>query len=208
MDQLTQQIEKEARKHFDKKGGHDFHHTQRVYRYALQIARTEKKVDLQIIRAATLLHDIARRKQEQKKCKDHAEEGAKMAPQILKKVNFPKNKIQAVVHCISVHRKSKGKKPTTIEAKILQDADKIDILGAMGILRTAVEHADDMIIHSDGSRVLTSFYDYNTDSIFEFLKCMLLLDLKDFYTKEARKIAKSYLNFLKIFIKQFEKEWR
>lgn len=204
---ITKQIEKEARKYFDEKGAHDMTHTKRVLKVALEIAKYERDVDLIVLKAACLLHDIARKKEDKEKFECHAKEGAKIAEKILKRLNFPKEKIKGVVHAIRCHRKSKGIKAETIEAKILQDADKIDIFGAIGIGRTFSQHSKNMVIHSDYSRKLSSFEDYNTDSILEMLRSLLLVKKNKFNTKGGWEIVQERLNFLNLFIRQFEKEW-
>jgi uncharacterized protein len=200
-------IEKEAQKHFDRKGAHDFSHTRRVYHMAEIIAKSEKNVDMDVLRAAALLHDIARKKQDARECKCHADEGARMAPAILKKAGFPKEKISKVVYCIKIHRKSKNLKAETIEARILQDADRLDIFSAIGIVRTFMHHAKEMVMHSDTSRRLTSFEDYNTDSIFEYIRGIRFIKSRYFNTKKAKKILKKRLKFINEFIRQFEEEW-
>lgn len=73
-----EKLKEKVQIYFEKGGSHAFDHTQRVYNLALHLAKSEK-VDLDIIKAATLLHDIARLKQDNKECGCHAEEGGKMA---------------------------------------------------------------------------------------------------------------------------------
>jgi uncharacterized protein len=206
---MMKELIKYISSYFDKKGAHDMTHTKRVLKVALQIAKSEKNVDEQIIIASCLLHDVARKKEDEDKCECHAEEGARIAPRILRRIKFPENKIQSVVYAIKVHRKSKDIKPKTIEAKILQDADKIDIFGAIGVARTFAHlgNKTNMVLHSDSSRRLTSFDDYNTDSILEMLRSLELAKKKKFNTLAAWNIVQYRLNFLKSFIKQFEKEW-
>jgi uncharacterized protein len=200
-------LEKEIAPYFDKTGAHDITHTKRVLSIGVQIAKGEKNADMAVVKAACILHDVARKKEDTGKCKDHAEEGAKIAVKILKKTNFPAKKIPKVEYAIRVHRKSAGIKPKTIEAKILQDADRIDIFGAIGIARTFAHLAQKMLIHSDKSRKLTYYEDTNTDSILEFLRSLLFATPKKFNTKTGWKIVKERLEFIKAFIKQFEKEW-
>ena len=113
---------------------HDRFHIERVCNLAVRIAK-EENADLNVIKAAALLHDIARAKEDEGKIADHATEGAKMARKILEEVNFPKEKIAKVIHCIEAHRFKKRMEAKSLEAKILQDADRLDIIGAIGIAR-------------------------------------------------------------------------
>ncbi len=67
----------------------------------------------------------------------HEIEGAKEASKILKELGMTDKTIDAVCHCIESHRKRTGTEPKTIEAKCLFDADKLDCIGAIGIIRSA-----------------------------------------------------------------------
>lgn len=130
-------IGKEARKYFLKASGcHDWSHVERVRNLAKQIGKKEK-ADLKIIEIAALLHDIARKDEMKSRgglC--HAEYGAKLAKPILRKYKIKPEVIEAITHCIATHRFRKNKKPETIEAKCLFDADKLDSIGAIGIARS------------------------------------------------------------------------
>jgi uncharacterized protein len=114
--------------------GHDYLHVSRVYNLAKQIGK-EENADLLILEVAAIMHDLGRHDETLDPSKDHAIESAKYAKIILEECDFPKEKIDAVLYCIKTHRFSKGIIPNTKEAKILQDADKIDGLGAVGIMR-------------------------------------------------------------------------
>ena len=133
---IVVEIEKEAKNFFeDTSGCHDWTHIERVRKMALYIGKSEK-ADLFVLEIAAILHDIGRR--EEMKARGaycHAEEGAKMAKEILEKYDL--NKVQSgnILHCIESHRYRNAKVPTTLEAKILFDADKLDSLGAIGIGR-------------------------------------------------------------------------
>ena len=81
------------------------------------------------------MHDIARIKESRGECNCHAEDGAKMAESFLKDINSPKDKISKVKYAISVNRFSKNIRAETKEAEILQDADRLDALGAICIAR-------------------------------------------------------------------------
>lgn len=126
---------------------HSTDHVMRVHDLCMQLARNESNVDLDILEAAVLLHDIARVKEngDNTGSTDHAVLGSIMAEQILKELNFPSEKIEKVKHSIICHRFRTGNEPKTIEAKILFDADKLDTLGAVGIARlfmVAGEHGE------------------------------------------------------------------
>jgi len=114
---------------------HDWSHVERTYKLCVKIGKREK-ADLQVLKAAALLHDIARMDEDVSSGKIcHAERSATMAEMILKEVDFPRTKIRQVIHCIESHRFRGRRKPKTLEAKILSDADKLDAIGAIGVAR-------------------------------------------------------------------------
>ena len=127
-------LRKKIQPFFDKGGSHGFDHTERVFRLATIIAEKEG-ADLEIVQTAALLHDIARKKEAGGEVECHAAQGAKDAEKILQETGFDKSKIPLVVDCIAVHRFRKGIVPKTIEGKVLQDADRLDVLGAIGVAR-------------------------------------------------------------------------
>jgi len=110
---------------------HDFDHVQRVLATAERLAR-EESADWEIVRTATLLHDVARGHGD-RMAEDHARAGAEIARQLLS--GHPAEKVEAVAHAIAAHRFRAGPAPQTIEAKVLHDADKLDAIGAIGVAR-------------------------------------------------------------------------
>jgi len=117
---------------------HDFEHVYRVYRMAERLAQAEG-ADLEIVRAAALLHDSrgsAPGGSGQARAEHHIA-SADFAAEVLADESWPSERIQAVQHCIRSHRfRNNGEKPETLEAKVLFDADKLDVLGAIGAART------------------------------------------------------------------------
>ncbi len=110
---------------------HDFDHVLRVLALAERMAQAEG-ADLEIVRTAALLHDVARGRQEYMAA-DHAQAGAELARRLL--AEHPPEKVEAVVHAIAAHRFRTGPAPATLEAKVLYDADKLDAIGAIGVAR-------------------------------------------------------------------------
>lgn len=115
---------------------HDVEHIYRVLYNALQIAETEENVDLDVLIAACLLHDIGRPEQFADHSLCHAQVGAEKAERFLREVGFGEVFVQKVCHCIRTHRFRKNDPPQSVEAKILFDADKLDVTGALGIARS------------------------------------------------------------------------
>lgn len=115
---------------------HDKGHIYRVLYNALEIAKNEKDVDLDILITACLLHDIGRAKELSDKSIDHAVWGSEVAYKWLKENSFSEEFSRAVSECILCHRYRGENIPKTVEAKILYDSDKIDACGLIGIART------------------------------------------------------------------------
>jgi Predicted HD superfamily hydrolase len=117
---------------------HDFEHVLRVYRLAEKIALAEG-ADLEIVRAAALLHDSvgsAPGGDGQERLGHHLT-SARFAGEVLRAENWQPERVEAVQHCIRAHRfRHQGERPQTLEAMCLYDADKLDVLGAIGAART------------------------------------------------------------------------
>ncbi|TKJ17562.1 phosphohydrolase [Candidatus Woesearchaeota archaeon B3_Woes] len=201
---------KDIQKYFDSGGGHSFDHIERVYNLAMELAKDEK-VDLDILKAAVLLHDVARLKQWKNEVECHAEEGARMAPEILRKHKFPEEKIEDVIHCVMVHRKGKFLEPKTREAEILHDADLLDLLGAIGILR-ATAHLYNRRLYDENEEEPKEFRfrdkSKEPKTVLNWLYALSLMELSFFKTEKAREFGKERLDYLKDFIKHFKKEWK
>lgn len=117
---------------------HDKEHVYRVLYNALAIADTEEDVDYDILITACLLHDIGRKEQFENPKLNHAEIGADKAYQFLREHHFPLEMAERVRECVRCHRFRGNTSPQSMEAKILFDADKIDVSGAIGIARTLI----------------------------------------------------------------------
>ncbi len=117
---------------------HDREHVYRVLYYALEIAATLKDVDYSVLIAACLLHDIGRKEQFEDPSLCHAAVGSEKAFSFLMEHGFSKEYAERVRQCIMTHRYRENNPPQTLEAKILFDADKLDVTGAMGIARTLI----------------------------------------------------------------------
>jgi len=116
-------------------GAHDEQHIYRVLYSALDIA-SEYTVDMDVLIAASLLHDIGREAQFRDSKIDHAIVGSEMAYEYMKSLKWSEEKAHHVKDSIRTHRFRKNEEPTSVEAKILFDADKLDVTGTLGIART------------------------------------------------------------------------
>jgi len=113
---------------------HDFDHIMRVFKNAQKICKKENARE-KLVLSAVLLHDIVLYPKSDKRSKLSSIKSAEKSRNILKKFNFTKEEIQIISDAIRDHSFSRNKIPTTLEGKILQDADRLDAIGAIGIAR-------------------------------------------------------------------------
>ncbi|MFC1617674.1 HD domain-containing protein [Patescibacteria group bacterium] len=186
---------------------HDITHSLRVIKNAEMLAK-EEKADLEIIIPAAIFHDVINYPRNNPKSKFHAQESALEATRILKNINeFPKDKISQVDYAIRMHNSKDT--PDTIEAKIIQDADNLEVTGAIVVMRMftsagltgrAFYHIDDpwgKDRNLDGSKWTLDYY----------LNRLLKVE-HEMHTATGGKIAKRRTQFLKNFMKELEIELR
>ena len=115
---------------------HGWEHVYRVYKLALYIAEQEG-ADSFIVALAALMHDLGRSVQASKG-EHHADISATLASELLSAQGVPMDRQEAIIHAIAAHSFSRGIEARTIEARVVRDADRLDSLGAIGILRWAI----------------------------------------------------------------------
>ena len=170
----------------DNSGGHDAAHSLRVYKNALKIAENEPGCDLIIVSLASILHDVD----------DHKifeNENNENARAFLTDKGISSGKIEkicSVINSVSFSQ-NRGKKPSTIEGMIVQDADRLDAMGAIGIARAFAyggEHGRSI------EESIKHFYD----------KLLLLKD--ELNTDTAKGIASKRHEFLEAYIAEIKEE--
>ncbi|MBC7088672.1 MAG: HD domain-containing protein [Tissierellales bacterium] len=183
-------IEKFMKKH-NSDQAHDLEHIYRVLYLALDIAQYEKDVDMDVLIAASLLHDIGRKSQSKNKNVNHAKKGAKMAKEFLIDNNYSKDFAEKVSDCIEKHRFRSENPPSSIEEKILFDADKLDVLGAIGIARTIMFQTEmhSNLYNLDENGNLLHGEDDKDDSFLHEYKYKLETVADKLYTRRAKEIA-------------------
>lgn len=115
---------------------HDRQHVYRVLYNALEIARGEENVDMDVLLAAAMLHDVGRADEKHDPKADHAVTGGDRAYETLRNMGYDEPFAAHVRQCIRTHRFRRNDPPASLEARILFDADKLDVCGAVGIART------------------------------------------------------------------------
>lgn len=116
-------------------GSHDVYHSRRVLRMALRIAQAEGGADAVTLACAAYLHDLVNLPKNHPDRSRASTLSADAARPILRELGIDEARIEAACHAIETHSFSAGKKPQMLEARILQDADRIEALGAIGIAR-------------------------------------------------------------------------
>lgn len=222
MENRLQRIKEIVEKEMQDTGpSHDFSHVMRVYNLCLLIAKYEENADLEVLKLAALLHDIARSKEDLDDTGkiDHAVLSAEMAEKILKDLDYPEEKIEKIKHCVITHRFKGDYRPKVIEAKILSDADKLDVCGAIGIARTSCWIGENKAkIHSEVA--LSQYIKDNLvgetsdgrikDKSKHALNMEFEIKLKRIperlFTKKAKELAKKRAQFMDQFFEQLKKE--
>ena len=205
---LIEVTEEYVRNYFENESsGHDWWHIYRVRNMAIRIAKTEGG-DLFLIEMAALLHDL-----DDWKLSDAGQESK--TEKWLHSIDFPKSKIPVILEIIEqVSFKGAGveNRAISVEAKIVQDADRLDAIGAIGIARTFAYGGNKgrLIYHPDiKPEMHNSFDEYKkttAPTINHFYEKLLLL--KDMLnTKTAKEIAKERHRFMETFLEQFYGEW-
>ena len=191
-------------------GGHDWFHIERVYKNAVLIAKGEN-CDILIVQLGALLHDIA-----DSKFHDGDETvGPKKARLFLESKNVSENTITHVVNIIeniSFKGGHETKKFSSLELNIVQDADRLDAIGAIGVARTfnyggfknrAIYNPE---IKPNLNMSKEEYKNSDAPTINHFYEKLLLLKDK-MNTKTGKEIAAQRHDFMELFLNQFYAEW-
>ncbi len=116
---------------------HDFSHILRVCKLARKIGQ-EEKADMRVLLPAALLHDLESKKGLKSGKEPSGQASARAARSFLQGKGLDRDRIEKVLYAVEVHSFSRGILPATLEARILQDADRLDAMGAIGIARLFV----------------------------------------------------------------------
>ena len=190
---------------------HDFTHVERVTKLAIYIAQKEGG-DKEILEIEALLHDIARPAEDRGEIQDHALESAQLAEQILTKINYPEDKIKIICNAIKKHRSKIQDKPENIEEKILQDADRLDALGAVDVARVIASTIQSKNYHAP--IYIDEEYKVPSDEHKSAIHYLIHKTIQpkrrpeSFHTETGRKLATERQQFMQDYIKRFIKEWR
>jgi uncharacterized protein len=190
--------------------GHDWFHIERVWKLAKQIAKKEN-ANLFIVEVSALLHDIA----DHKFVKNDKIEAEKRILSLLSSFNIATEDLESIIFIVQNCSFKGGideNKITTLEGKIVQDADKLDAIGAIGIARTFAFGGKfgsilyDPEIPPINHKSVASYQNNRTHTINHFYEKLLLLK-NLMHTQTAKKIAEQRHQFMLTFLNQFYDEW-
>lgn len=170
---------------------HDSLHIYRVLNYAMKIAESYNYVDRDVLIASCLLHDIGRQAGCENPNLSHAVEGSNLAYRFTKELGWEEEKCQHIKECIKTHSYRIEDRPISMEAKILFDADKLDVTGAVGIARTLMYKGEigEPIYTMKNGKVQDGSELDSPESFLKECQKKLLRIYDRFYTEEAAKIA-------------------
>lgn len=209
MEQLVQNATKFIKEIFQNDfSGHDFFHSMRVYRTAMKIAQAEH-ADMEVVALAALLHDV-----DDRKLSPATAEKKENAIAFMRSQSIPESEIRQVCQIIDEvsFKGTDSVQPTTPEGKCVQDADRLDALGAIGIARTfAYGGSHNRAIYDPELPPRTAmnqaqYYSSNSTSLNHFYeKLFLLEDMMN--TETGKAIARKRTQYMQEFVDEFLSEW-
>jgi uncharacterized protein len=190
-------------------GAHDINHLNRVWQVAATLLAEYPEADAMVVQAACYLHDLVNLPKNHPARSQASRLAARLACGRLAKAGFPPDKLDCVAHAIEAHSFSASIAPTTIEAMIVQDADRLDALGAVGLARlyytagrmgSALAHPTDPLA---AHRVLD-------DRAFalDHIELKLAKLPASMQTAAGRKLGEARLDWIRAFRDTFVAEWR
>ena len=194
---------------------HGWEHVQRVYTLALSLAK-EEGADRFVVGMAALMHDLGRTTPrdgdgtDSTQTEHHADLSVSLARELLNSYAVPSEKEEAILHAIAAHSYSRSIEPMTLEAGIVRDADRLDALGATGILRWAITGT---LRRNDQTRTYHSNDPFAEHHIPDDTRYMLdhfytkLFKLADTMTTQTgRALARQRTAFMRQYLEELRKE--
>lgn len=209
MEQLVQNATKFIKAVFQNDfSGHDFFHSMRVYRTAMKIAQAEH-ADMEVVALAALLHDV-----DDRKLSPMTAEKKENTARFMRSQNVPESEIRQVCQIIDEvsFKGTDSVRPSTLEGKCVQDADRLDALGAIGIARTfAYGGSHNRAIYDPELPPRTAmnqaqYYSSKSTSLNHFYEKLFLLEGM-MNTETGKAIARKRTQYMQQFVDEFLNEW-
>jgi uncharacterized protein len=166
-------------------------HVERMTRWCQELG-SSVDADMEVLIPGALLHDVGVVINRKK----HYVVGRTRAAEILRESGFPEDKIDAALHVLEAHSRYGGPDPQSIEGKVGQDADALEYIGAIGVLRAVVRGLN------DGS------FSGRISDFPEYLKSILSKVEGTFHTEKAEELGRSRLKYMRSFLERIEQELR
>lgn len=186
-------------------GSHDISHFRRVWKIANQLSNNED--DRLVILAACYFHDIVSYPKNDPRRSRSSKDAAIKTKSILMDMNFPSDKLDNVCHCVEAHSYSANIETQTSEARIVQDADRMESLGAIGLARTFY------VAGRMGSQIFSSTDPFAKDRelddskfAIDHFKTKLLKLPETMKTVEGKKEAIKRAQILEVYLEQLRDE--
>ena len=209
MEQLVQNATKFIKEIFQNDfSGHDFFHSMRVYRTAINIAEAEH-AGMEVVALAALLHDV-----DDRKLSPMTAEKKENAARFMRSQNVSESEIRQVCQIIDEvsFKGTDSVRPSTPEGKCVQDADRLDALGAIGIARTfAYGGSHHRAIYDPELPPRTAmnqaqYYSSKSTSLNHFYEKLFLLEGM-MNTETGKAIARKRTQYMQQFVDEFLNEW-
>jgi len=202
LDKIKQEISSMA----ENDPAHDFSHVMRVYKNAELLCKKEK-IDPELVLASVLLHDLVSFKKSDPRNKTASTKSALRAKKILRNLGYDNGEIAIISEAIRNHSFSENTTPETIEGRILQDADRLDALGAVGIARVfAVGGSENRPLYDPEDPFCKSRSpDDLAWTVDHFYRKLLRLE-RLMNTQTGKSIARERTAVLENFLKQLKRE--
>ena len=209
MEQLVQNATKFIKEVFQNDfSGHDFFHSMRVYRTAINIAEAEH-ADMEVVALAALLHDV-----DDRKLSPMTAEKKENAARFMRSQNVPESEIRQVCQIIDEvsFKGTDSVRPSTPEGKCVQDADRLDALGAIGIARTFAYGGNhnraiyDPELPPRTAMNQAQYYSSKSTSLSHFYEKLFLLEGM-MNTETGKAIARKRTQYMQQFVDEFLNEW-
>ena len=203
--QLRARLRAIAEEYFaDNDGSHRLDHTLRVVANTRSLMAHYTEIDHAVLEASAWLHDIGRGR-EQSEGISHAIISSRSCADILAAEGFSPAQIQLARQVIAEHRFSSGQIPQSPEGKLLQDADRLDALGAIGIARTFMMGRQRALYHPDDPFARQRTLDDNCYTLDHFYTKLLKLPAT-MHTPEGRTLAELRLQYMQGFLHELARE--
>lgn len=187
---------------------HDYYHLLRVHSNVVMLC-SEGLVEEQVARTAelaALLHDVGRKRISYGSKDEHEQESAEIARELLSKYEVPEGEIDDVIQCIVNHRASKAVTSDSQAVQILQDADRLDALGAIAIART-FSYDSNRPLYLPEEPAKAEYDGVSLSSINHIIEKILKLAPETFNSPVARRVAEKRLAYVRGFVDEFLQEW-